>query len=238
MKKIDLTAEHERWQKMMEYENKYYLTGANLICGVDEAGRGPLAGPLTVAAVILPKDAFIIGLNDSKKLSAKKRELLYDEILKVAVAASVNIISVSNIDKMNIYNATRAGMAECIKHLNPKPQVALVDAMEPFVEGISTQPIIHGDALSVSIAAASILAKVTRDRIMVKLDALYPEYGFGSHKGYGSAKHMAAIREHGASMWHRRSYEPVKSLNLSPVAERENICFSPLIDKDFEYKLE
>lgn len=238
MKKFDLAAEQARYTQMTEYEQKFYAEGAEFIAGIDEAGRGPLAGPLTIAAVILPKDAFIIGLNDSKKLSAKKREFLYDEILKVAIAASINIVSVSNIDTMNIYNATRAGMAECLKHLATKPQVALVDAMEPFVEGTKTVPIIHGDALSVSIAAASILAKVTRDRIMVRLDELYPQYGFAGHKGYGSAKHMAAIREHGASIWHRRSYEPVKSMHLAPVPFAKNICYSPLLDKNFEYQLQ
>lgn len=238
MKKLDMAAERERYAGMTEFEEKFYTEGAKYIAGVDEAGRGPLAGPLTIATVILPRDAFIPGLNDSKKLTAKRRELLYDEILQVAVAASINIVSVSNIDKLNIYNATKFGMAECLEHLAVKPQVALIDAMQPKVADMKIIPIIHGDALSVSIAAASVLAKVFRDRIMVRLDGLYPEYGFAGHKGYGSAKHMAAIREHGASIWHRRSYEPVKSMNLPPVAEAKNICFSPLLDKNFEYKLQ
>lgn len=225
MKKIDLEAEKIRLEEMSAYEQQYYKTGMKLIAGVDEAGRGPLAGPLVIGGVILPPDAFIPGLNDSKKLTAKKRDLLYDEILKVAVAVSVNIVSVSNIDTMNIYNATRAGMAEVLRHLNPKPQVALVDAMEPFVEGVKTVPIIHGDALSVSIAAASVIAKVTRDRIMVELDALYPEYGFAGHKGYGSAKHMAVVKEKGACIWHRRSFEPVKSMGLPPVPAKENVLY-------------
>lgn len=237
MKKIDLEAEKVRLEEMSAYEQQYYKTGVKLIAGVDEAGRGPLAGPLVIGGVILPVDAFIPGLNDSKKLTAKKRDLLYDEILKVAVAVSVNIVSVSNIDTMNIYNATRAGMAEVLRHLNPKPQVALVDAMEPFVEGVKTVPIIHGDALSVSIAAASVIAKVTRDRIMVELDALYPEYGFAGHKGYGSAKHMAVVKEKGACIWHRRSFEPVKSMNLPAVPVKENVLYSPLSDKYFHYEL-
>ena len=225
---MKLTAEEEkaRYLGMTEYEKKFYAQGVKFIAGVDEAGRGPLAGPLVIGGVILPPDAFIPGLNDSKKLTAKKRDLLYDEILKVAVAVSVNIVSVSNIDTMNIYNATRAGMAEVLRHLNPKPQVALVDAMEPFVEGVKTVPIIHGDALSVSIAAASVIAKVTRDRIMVELDALYPEYGFAGHKGYGSAKHMAVVKEKGACIWHRRSFEPVKSMGLPPVPAKENVLYS------------
>lgn len=235
--KLSMEEERARYLALSEYENKYYAQGVTHIAGVDEAGRGPLAGPLVIGAVILSKDAFIPGLNDSKKVSPKKRELLYDEILKVAVAVSVNIVSVSSIDTLNIYNATRAGMAECLRHLTPKPQVALVDAMEPFVEGVETVPIIKGDALSVSIAAASIIAKVTRDRIMVRLDELFPQYGFAGHKGYGSAKHMAAVRELGASQWHRRSFEPVKSMQLEPVKVRDNELYSPLLDKDYQYKL-
>ncbi|MDO4936208.1 MAG: ribonuclease HII [Phascolarctobacterium sp.] len=235
--KLTPEQEKERYLAMTEYEEKYYAKGNELIAGVDEAGRGPLAGPLVIGGVILPRDAFIPGLNDSKKLTEKKREALYEEILKVAVAVSVNIVSVSNIDTMNIYNATRAGMAEVLKHLTPKPQVALVDAMEPFVEGVETVPIIKGDALSVSIAAASVIAKVTRDRIMVRLDALYPEYGFAGHKGYGSAKHMAIVKEKGACIWHRRSFEPVKSMALPPVEKKDNILYSPLLDKEFEYNI-
>lgn len=238
MAKLTEAEEYQRYMQMTEYEQRYYNGGAHFIAGVDEAGRGPLAGPLVIGGVILPQDAFIPGLNDSKKLSPKKRDLLYDEILKVAVAVSVNIVSVSNIDTMNIYNATRAGMAEVLRHLTPKPQVALADAMEPFVEGVETVPIIKGDALSVSIAAASIVAKVTRDRLMLRLDELFPQYGFAGHKGYGSAKHMAAVREYGASQWHRRSFEPVKSLCLEPVPARSNELYSPLLDKDFEYALQ
>lgn len=237
MAKLSVEEERQRYLGMTEYEQKFYAQGAKLIAGVDEAGRGPLAGPLVIGGVVLPPDAFIPGLNDSKKLTAKKRDLLYDEILKVAVAVSVNIVSVSNIDTMNIYNATRGGMAEVLRHLNPKPQVALVDAMEPFVEGVKTVPIIHGDALSVSIAAASVIAKVTRDRIMVELDALYPEYGFAGHKGYGSAKHMAVVKEKGACIWHRRSFEPVKSMGLPPVPVKENVLYSPLSDKYFHFVL-
>ncbi len=238
MAKLTEAEERQRYLAMTEYEERYYAQGNELIAGVDEAGRGPLAGPLVISGVILPKDAFIPGLNDSKKLTEKKREALYEEILKVAVAVSVNIVSVSNIDTMNIYNATRAGMAEVLNHLTPKPQVALVDAMEPFVEGVETVPIIKGDALSVSIAAASIIAKVTRDRIMVRLDTLFPEYGFVGHKGYGSAKHMAVVREKGACIWHRRSFEPVKSMGFAPVPVAENVLYSPLLEKEFEYNAE
>ena len=228
--------EQQRFYKMMEFERKFTAEGAEYICGVDEAGRGPLAGPLVIASVILPKDVFISGLNDSKQLSAVKRDKLYDEVVAKALAISVNIVSISNIDTKNIYRATQEGMAEVISHLSIKPQVALVDAMPVHVEGVKSVAIVHGDALSASIAVASIIAKVTRDRIMEDLDKLYPVYGFAGHKGYGSALHMQAIREHGASIWHRRSYEPIKSMNLPPVAEEPNILYSPLTD-NFHYKL-
>lgn len=236
MTRLSPEEEYQRYMKMREYEQCCYGRGVALIAGMDEAGRGPLAGPLVIAAVILPESAFLSGLDDSKKLTAKKRDLLYDEILKTAVAVSVNIVSVSNIDRLNIYQATKQGMSQCLAHLQPRPEVALVDAMQPEAADIEVISIIHGDALSVSVAAASVVAKVTRDRIMTGLDALYPQYGFAGHKGYGSAKHMAAVREYGASIWHRRSYEPVKSLHLEPVPEEENILYSPLLDKDFVYK--
>lgn len=236
-KRLEKEAEEkQRFYKMMEFERKFTAEGAEYICGVDEAGRGPLAGPLVIASVILPKDVFISGLNDSKQLSAVKRDKLYDEVVAKALAISVNIVSISNIDTKNIYRATQEGMAEVISHLAIKPQVALVDAMPVHVEGVKSVAIVHGDALSASIAAASIIAKVTRDRIMEDLDKLYPVYGFAGHKGYGSALHMQAIREHGASIWHRRSYEPIKSMNLAPVEEEQNILYSPLTD-NFHYQL-
>ena len=228
--------EEARFAQMLSLEEKFMNEGAQYICGVDEAGRGPLAGPLVIASVILPYPVFIAGLNDSKQLSAKKRDQLYDEIMAKAVAISVNIVSISNIDKLNIYRATQVGMEEVIAHLAVKPQVALVDAMPVHVEGVKGVAIVHGDALSASIAAASIIAKVTRDRLMEDLDKLYPEYGFAGHKGYGSALHMQAIREHGACAWHRRSYEPIKSMHLEPVEEEENCIYSPLADK-FCYKV-
>ncbi|MCQ2373518.1 MAG: ribonuclease HII [Phascolarctobacterium sp.] len=236
-KRLEKEAEEkQRFYKMMEFERKFTAEGAEYICGVDEAGRGPLAGPLVIASVILPKDVFISGLNDSKQISAVKRDKLYDEVVAKAIAISVNIVSISNIDTKNIYRATQEGMAEVISHLAIKPQVALVDAMPVHVEGVKSVAIVHGDALSASIAAASIIAKVTRDRIMEDLDKLYPVYGFAGHKGYGSALHMQAIREHGASIWHRRSYEPIKSMNLAPVEEEQNILYSPLTD-NFHYQL-
>ena len=224
-------AERDRFHKLLTFEEKFYEEGAEFICGVDEAGRGPLAGPLVIAAVILPRKCFIAGLDDSKKLSAVKREQLYTEVLRQAIAISVNIVSISNIDKLNIYRATQQGMEQVIAHLATTPQVALVDAMPVHVPGVKAAAIVHGDALSASIAAASIIAKVTRDHIMVELDKLYPQYGFAGHKGYGSALHMQAIREHGACRFHRRSYEPLKSMQLEPVAVEENILFSPLDTK-------
>lgn len=230
-------AEQERWAKMLRYEQQYYAQGAEYIAGVDEAGRGPLAGPLVIAAVILPKDVFISGLNDSKQLSVAKREQLYSEILEKAVAVEVNIVSVSNIDEQNIYRATQQGMVQVLEHLKQRPQVALVDAMPLTVEKMTTDAIIHGDALSASIAAASIIAKVTRDRIMERLAVAYPAYDFAHNKGYGSSVHMQAINRLGATRWHRRSYEPVKSLQLPPVAPEENILYSPLTD-DYEYPVQ
>ena len=229
--------EKERFAKMLTYEKEYYAQGMRYVAGVDEAGRGPLAGPLVIAAVILPQEVFIAGLNDSKQLSATKRDALYDEIIAKAVAIEVNIVSVSNIDKYNIYTATQRGMAEVLEHLPVQPQVALIDAMPVEAKGMETNSIIHGDALSASIAAASIIAKVTRDRIMERLDVLYPAYGFARNKGYGSGAHMQAIAEHGATRWHRRSYEPVKSMQLEPVAAAENELYSPQLDQDYVFAI-
>ena len=180
-------AEKERFYQMLAYERRFYDQGAQYIAGVDEAGRGPLAGPLVIAAVILPQEVFISGLNDSKQLTAAKREKLYDEVLAKAVAVEVNIVSVSNIDTYNIYSATQRGMAEVLEHLSSKPNVALIDAMPVRVKDVETISIIHGDALSASIAAASIIAKVTRDRIMERLDVVYPGYGFASNKATAAA---------------------------------------------------
>ena len=229
--------ERERFTKMLSYEKKYYAQGIQYVAGVDEAGRGPLAGPLVIAAVILPQDVFISGLNDSKQLSAAKRDKLYDEVLAQAVAIEVNIVSVSNIDKYNIYTATQRGMAEVLEHLPVRPQVALIDAMPVEAKGMETVSIIHGDALSASIAAASIIAKVTRDRIMERMDVLYPAYGFANNKGYGSSAHMQAIAEFGATKWHRRSYEPVKSMQLEPVAAAVNELYSPQLEPDYVFSI-
>ena len=235
-KRVEKAAlERERFHKMLSYERQYYAEGAKLIAGVDEAGRGPLAGPLVIAAVIMPQEFFISGLNDSKQISASKRDKLYDEILQKALSVSVNIVSISNIDELNIYRATQQGMAEVLLHLDKQPDVALIDAMPVEAGDIKTVSLVHGDALSASIAAASIIAKVTRDRIMEKLDALYPAYKFANNKGYGSKDHMQAIDQDGVTEWHRRSYEPVKSLNLEAVKVQENILYSPLVD-GYEYE--
>ena len=235
-KRIEKAAlERERFHKMLSYERQYYDEGAKLIAGVDEAGRGPLAGPLVIAAVVMPQEFFISGLNDSKQISASKRDKLYDEILQKALSVSVNIVSISNIDELNIYRATQQGMAEVLLHLDKQPDVALIDAMPVEAGEIKTVSLVHGDALSASIAAASIIAKVTRDRIMKKLDALYPVYKFANNKGYGSKDHMQAIDQDGVTEWHRRSYEPVKSLNLEAVKVQENILYSPLLD-GYEYE--
>ncbi|WP_304116081.1 ribonuclease HII [Phascolarctobacterium succinatutens] len=227
----------QKFYEMQAFERECYAAGQQLVAGVDEAGRGPLAGPLVIAAVILPQDVFINGLNDSKQLSAAKRDLLYEEIMAKALDIEVNIVSVSNIDELNIYAATQQGMAQVIENLHCKPQTALIDAMPLRLPDIEVKSIIHGDALSVSIAAASIIAKVTRDRIMERLDEVYPAYGFAHNKGYGSAAHMQALAEQGATRWHRRSYEPVKSMQLAPVAAEENILFAPQLD-NYEYPVE
>lgn len=236
-KRLEKEAEEKiRFQKMLTFEKRLYNEGSQYIAGVDEAGRGPLAGPLVIAAVILPQEVFISGLNDSKQISHKKREQLFNEILAKAVSIEVNIVSVSNIDDLNIYGATQQGMKEVIENLNIQPDVALIDAMPVQSDKIRTLSIVHGDALSASIAAASIIAKVTRDRIMERIDVIYPEYGFAGNKGYGSGAHMQAIMSKGATCWHRRSYEPVKSIGLEPVAHEDNILYSPLLD-EYEYPI-
>lgn len=204
-KKLDkLKTERERLEKMHVYERKY--EGCGIVCGIDEAGRGPLAGPVVAGAVILPKDCEILYLNDSKKLSEKRREELYEEIREKAVAWAVGMASPARIDEINILQATYEAMAQAVAQLSPAPHVALNDAVRIPQLDIMQVPIIKGDAKSVSIAAASIMAKVTRDRLMKEYDAVMPQYGFASHKGYGSAAHIDAIRKYGPSPIHRRSF--------------------------------
>lgn len=199
-----LQEERRRLATMREYENTY--AACHAICGIDEAGRGPLAGPVVAGAVILPKDCEILFLNDSKKLSEKKREALFLEIQEKAVAWSVGIVGPDVIDERNILQATYEAMRQAITGLSVVPDLLLNDAVT--IPEVSTfqVPIIKGDAKSVSIAAASILAKVTRDHMMVEYDTLFPEYGFAKHKGYGTAAHIAALREFGPCPIHRRSF--------------------------------
>lgn len=192
---------------MFDYENKYLAEGKKIIAGIDEAGRGPLAGPVSVAIAIMPldKDNIIEGINDSKKLSEKKRDLLYDEIVKKAIAYHIELIDEKTIDTINILNATKLGMLTCLENIEPKPDITLIDAVKLDTE-YPTESIIKGDALSYSIACASILAKVTRDRYMLELDEKYPEYNFKKHKGYGTKEHIEALKKYGKSPVHRESF--------------------------------
>ena len=199
--------ELERLTELKKIEKELYDSGKEYICGIDEAGRGPLAGPVVVASVIMPKDSMIEGVNDSKKVSEKKRELLYDKIIEEAISYSVGIVDQKEIDRVNILNATKAGLTESVKGLKIKPDIILVDALTGIDTcGIPYMPIIKGDAKCYSIAAASIIAKVTRDRIMRQWHEVYPEYNFIQHKGYGTAAHIAAIKEYGLCPLHRLSF--------------------------------
>lgn len=200
--------ELERLTKLKEIEETIYeKEGIKHICGIDEAGRGPLAGPVVVAAAIMPRNSMIEGVNDSKKVSEKKREKLYEEITSSAIAWGVGIIDQTEIDNINILNATKKGLTQSLKELEVKPELILVDALTKIdTLGIPYRSIIKGDAKSYSIAAASIIAKVTRDRIMRQWDELYPMYGFEKHKGYGTKMHIEAIKEYGICPLHRRSF--------------------------------
>lgn len=193
-----------RTESLKEYERKYESLG--YVCGIDEVGRGPLAGPVVAGAVILPKDSKILYLNDSKKLTAKKREELYDVIMEEAVSVGLGFVGPERIDEINILNATYEAMRDAVSKLSVVPDVLLNDAVT--IPGLSMKqvPIIKGDAKSVSIAAASIVAKVTRDRLMVEYDAVYPEYNFKSNKGYGSADHIEALKKYGKTPIHRNSF--------------------------------
>lgn len=199
--------ELERLTNLKEMEKQLNEKGINNICGIDEAGRGPLAGPVVVAGVIMPKDSMIEGVNDSKKISEKKREMLYEKIIDEAISYSVAIIGQDVIDDINILNATKQGLTSVVKGLDVRPDMILVDALQNIdTDGIKYESIIKGDAKCYSIAAASIIAKVTRDRIMRQWDEIYPQYGFINHKGYGTAKHIEAIKEFGLCPIHRRSF--------------------------------
>lgn len=207
MRKISeekLALERVRLEGMREFENKY--SDLAYVAGIDEAGRGPLAGPVVAAAVILPKDIFLPFLNDSKKVTEKRRDVLFDEIKQNAIAYGIGIASNTLIDEINILQATYEAMREAINALEKTPDVLLVDAVHIPDINIKQVGIVKGDAKSINIAAASILAKVTRDRIMVEYDKIYPEYGFASNKGYGTATHIAALKEVGPCAIHRKSF--------------------------------
>ena len=199
--------EEERLINLKQMEKELYQKGFQTIAGIDEAGRGPLAGPVVVAGVIMPKDSMIEGVNDSKKVSEKKREKLYDLILEEAISYSVAVIGQDCIDDINILNATKQGVSTVVEELDVRPDLILVDALTHIdTKGIPYDSIIKGDAKCYCIAAASILAKVTRDRIMRQWAEVYPVYGFEKHKGYGTAVHIAAIKEYGLCPLHRRSF--------------------------------
>ena len=193
-----------RTEKMKSFEKEY--ASYSYICGIDEVGRGPLAGPVVAGAVILPKDCDILYLNDSKQLSEKKREELYDVIMEKAVSTGLGFVSPERIDQINILQATYEAMREAIAKLSPRPDLLLNDAVTIPKVAIRQVPIIKGDAKSISIAAASIIAKVTRDRLMVEFDKVYPEYHFAENKGYGSQAHIEALKKYGPTPIHRRSF--------------------------------
>lgn len=199
--------EEERLKTLKEYENKLHESGLKYIAGIDEAGRGPLAGPVVVGVVIMKPDSFIEGINDSKKISETKREKLYEQITEEALAWSVGIVTEKEIDKINILNATKKALTQALENLKIKPDRILVDALEHIdTKGVPYTSIIKGDAKIYSISAASIVAKVTRDRIMREYDEVYPEYGFAKHKGYGTAAHIEAIKIYGPCALHRKTF--------------------------------
>ena len=195
---------------LLKYEKELYKEGYELIAGTDEAGRGPLCGPVVAAAVILPKNYKLEGLNDSKQLSEKKRDKYFEIIKKDAISYGISIVDAKTIDEINIYEASRKAMLEAISKLDVTPDFVLTDAMPLPMD--NSKAIIHGDALSLSIAAASVLAKVTRDEIMYELDKKYPEYCFKSHKGYPTKKHLENIKKYGILDNYRLTYKPVKAL--------------------------
>lgn len=198
-----------RLQNLKKIEEEIYSKNEKIkyICGIDEAGRGPLAGPVVVASVIMPHDSMIEGVNDSKKVSEKKREELYEKIIEESISYGVGIMDHNEIDEYNILNATKMGLTNSLKELTVKPDLIVVDALNKIdTLGIPYKSIIKGDALCYSISAASIIAKVTRDRIMRQWDEVYPMYGFQKHKGYGTAAHIAAIKEYGLCPIHRKSF--------------------------------
>lgn len=203
--------EEERLETLLNYEKSLYARGIELIAGVDEVGRGPLAGPVVAAAVILPKLCKIKGLNDSKKIPKSKHEAIYNQVMKEAVAVGIGIKDNYVIDDVNIYEATKLAMIEAIEKLNPQPEHLLIDAMNLDLP-IEQTSIIKGDANSLSIAAASIVAKVTRDKMMADYEQEFPGYAFAKNAGYGTKEHLSGIDKFGVTPIHRRSFEPIKSI--------------------------
>ena len=196
---------------MKEYETELYNKGIKYIAGIDEVGRGPLVGSVVTAAVILPENFYDERINDSKKLTEKKRELLYDVIMESAISVGIGIRTNEDIDRINILEATKEAMIEAVNNLSVKPEHLLIDALKLDID-IPQTSMIKGDAKSISIAAASIIAKVTRDRMLVELDKLHPEYDFKHNKGYGTKKHIEALYKYGPLKEHRKTFEPVKSI--------------------------
>ena len=195
-----------RLDNMLKIEHELNKKVYELVCGVDEAGRGPLCGPVVAAAVILPKDAHIEGVNDSKKLTEKRREKLYDDIMQNAVSVGVGVSDVDIIEEVNILNATKKAMLQAISNLKVNPEYVLVDGNQKIDTDIPLETVVKGDSKSESIAAASIIAKVTRDRLLIEYDKKYPEYGFAKHKGYGTKAHIEAIKKYGLTPIHRPSF--------------------------------
>ncbi len=208
MEKVDL----------YQYEKELWKNGINLIAGMDEVGRGPLIGPVVTACVILPKDFVLEGLTDSKKLSEKKREEFYDYIMEHAISVGIGMMDEKVIDEVNIYEATKLAMYQAVEKSKVKPEHVLIDAMKLDKLEMPSTSIIKGDAKSISIAAASVVAKVTRDRMMIELDKKYPMYGFKSHKGYPTKKHIEAIKEYGLINGYRKTFKPISEM----VKELEN----------------
>ena len=213
-RKFDEYADKLRVKELYKFEDEIRRQGYNLIAGVDEAGRGSLVGSVVVAAVILPPNFYLPKINDSKKISAKVREKLFDEIKSAAIDYSCVEVSCEEVDELNVYQASAVGMTRAVAALSIKPDFVLTDAMKINFYGINSQAVIHGDALSATIAAASIIAKVSRDKLADEWSKLYPAYGFEKNRGYGTKDHIAAIKQFGFTEIHRRTFNPVKSMLL------------------------
>lgn len=217
--------EKERFNKLQFYENEARRQGCNIVAGIDEAGRGAWAGPVVAGLVILPDDIFISGLDDSKKLAAKKREALYEEITDKALDVSVGLCNSSVIDKKNILKATYMAMKKAVSNMKMSPDIIFIDGRPVPDMGFSQVSIVRGDSKSVSIAAASIIAKVTRDRMMEEFSLLYPEYGFEKHKGYGTKLHMKTLDKYGVCPIHRKTFKPVKEVLNKKEMSSQQLAF-------------